>query len=123
MGVVIRGSCHCGAVSWEYGGRPDYLNSCNCSVCRRYGGLWAYGTTETVRIHAAPGATVPYVQGDRTLAFHHCRTCGCVTHWASLAAENGTWRVAVNMAMAEPGVVAGLRVRHFDGADTWRYLD
>lgn len=123
MSVVIAGSCHCGAVSWEYHGRPDHLNSCNCSICRRYGGLWAYGTTETIRIHAAPGATVPYVRGDSTLAFHHCRGCGCVTHWASLAAEDGMRRVAVNMAMAEPAVVAGFRVRHFDGAETWRYLD
>lgn len=123
MGVVIRGSCHCGAVSWEYDGRPDYLNSCNCSVCRRHRGLWAYGTTQTVRIHAAPAQTVPYVQGDRTLALHHCKTCGCITHWASLVPEDGVWRVAVNMAMAEPEVVAGLRVRHFDGADTWLYLD
>lgn len=108
---------------WQYGGRPAYLTSCNCSVCRRYGALWAYGTTDTIRLLCPPGATVPYVQGDRSLAFHHCRTCGCVSHWAALDSEGGTWRVAVNMRMADPAVLAGLRIRHFDGADSWTFLD
>jgi hypothetical protein len=31
--------------------------------------------------------------------------------------------MAVNAAMLAPGVVAGIPVRRFDGADTWEYLD
>ena len=31
--------------------------------------------------------------------------------------------MAVNMRMAEPAAIAGIPVRHFDGADTWAYLD
>jgi len=31
--------------------------------------------------------------------------------------------MAVNCRLAEPEHVAGIRVRHFDGADSWQYLD
>jgi hypothetical protein len=31
--------------------------------------------------------------------------------------------MAVNCRMAAPADIAGMRIRHFDGADTWTYLD
>ena len=120
---MIAGSGHCGAVRWEYDAAPDKLTDCNCSVCRRIGALWAYGTLKTVKVLAALDATIAYVCGDRLLAFHSCRTCGCTTHWLALAPENGEWRIAVNMRMAKPADYAGIRVRHFDGADSWTFLD
>lgn len=120
---MIHGSCHCGAVAWVFDGAPEKLTACNCSICRRIGGLWAYGTLANVTVIAAPDATNTYVQGDKTLATHSCRTCGCTTHWLALAPQDGDWRIAVNMRMAEPADYAGIRVRHFDGADSWTYLD
>jgi len=39
---MIEGSCHCGAVRWTFEGQPDGATACNCTVCRRYGVLWAY---------------------------------------------------------------------------------
>ena len=79
-----------------------------------------YYRPDQVRIAEGPGATVPYVQGDRTLAMHHCPTCGCVTHWSSLT---GADRMAVNARLIEERDIEGVRVRRFDGAETWRYLD
>ena len=86
-------------------------------------GLWAYGTLATVSVTTAQGATLGYIQGDRSLATHSCRTCGCTTHWLSLTDDGPATRIAVNMRMADPGDWAGIRVRHFDGADTWEFLD
>lgn len=119
---MIEGSCHCGAVRFAYADEPDHLTSCNCSLCRRLGDLLAYGTTATIRVE---GPTVPYAQGDRTLAMHHCPTCGCTTHWESLAGpgEEGHGRQAVNMRLADAAAIASIRVRRFDGADTWTFLD
>ena len=39
----MDGSCHCGAVRWRFEGAPESATSCNCSICRRHGALWAYG--------------------------------------------------------------------------------
>ena len=39
---MIEGSCHCGLVQWRFAGEPELATACNCTICRRYGVLWAY---------------------------------------------------------------------------------
>ena len=39
---MIEGACHCESVHWTFEGQPDGATACNCTVCRRYGALWAY---------------------------------------------------------------------------------
>jgi len=118
---MIEASCHCGAVRLEIAERPPKLTSCNCSLCRRVGALWAYYRPDQVRIVAGQGTTVPYIQGDRTLAMHRCATCGCVTHWERLDAVSD--RMGVNARLFDPAEIEDLVVRRLDGADTWAYLD
>jgi hypothetical protein len=118
---MIAGSCHCGAVRIEVETAPDEVTDCNCTLCRRTGARWAYYHPRQVRVEAAPGATVGYVQGDRTLATHHCRTCGCITHWT--ATDPALERMAINVCMFEPELLARARVRRFDGYDTWETIE
>ena len=115
-------SCHCGAVRIEMQQMPETLTQCTCSICRRYGALWAYCTRETARVECAPDATIPYLWNDRVIEFHHCRTCGCMTHYEDVD-RTAEGRVAVNARMLPPGDIRGIRIRTFDGADTWRYVD
>ena len=120
---MIRGSCHCGAVRFTLLDTPAWLTECNCSYCRRARALWAHTTADRVTLTAEPGATIRYVWGDATLAFVSCKTCGCTTHWDSLDTETTPRRMAINCAMAEPGCLDGLPIRHFDGAESWAFLD
>ena len=122
MSAMIEASCHCGAVRMEIAEKPQRVTSCNCSICHRLGTLWAYYHPDQVTFTAGAGTTVPYAHGERSLAFHHCPTCGCVTHWASLREEYAD-RMAVNARLMKPEDIADVPVRHFDGADTWTYLD
>ncbi len=119
---MISGACHCGAVTFTLASTPDWLTECNCSICRRLGTLWAHAPIAEITLTAETDATIRYVWGDRTLAFHTCRTCGCTTHWENLQPER-SGRMAVNCRLCAPEVVAPLRIRHFDGADSWTYLD
>ncbi|MCA9552625.1 MAG: GFA family protein [Myxococcales bacterium] len=118
---MVTTSCHCGAVRCELAAPPETLTQCNCSICRRIGGLWAYYRPEQVKLVSEPGATLAYVWGDRFLELHTCRTCGCTTHWEPVEKEGAT-KMGINARMMEPAVIAGLRVRHIDGADTWEEL-
>lgn len=116
---TITGRCHCGAVRFEIT-RPDHVTSCNCSACRRYGALWAYAPPSVAHVHAAPGATSAFSRGEHSLAFHTCRTCGVTTHYESLIDD----RIVVNMRLVDdPSVLDSIRLRHFDGADSWTFLD
>jgi len=118
--MSVEGSCHCGAVTIELSRAPSELTSCNCSICRRLGTLWAYYAPADVRI---AGATAAYCWGDKTIDFHRCTTCGCTTHWAPRPGRDGG-RMGINARLLAPEVFGAARVRRLDGAsDDWKYLD
>ena len=77
---MMTALCHCHAVRLELDGPPPWILDCNCSICRRYGALWAYHNHVPFRVVSDPDATFVYRWGGKGLAFHHCRTCGCTTH-------------------------------------------
>lgn len=119
---ILQGACHCGAVRLTLPFAPKEATSCNCSLCRRTGGVWAYYTLGTVTIDSAPDATQDYVWGDRTLRNVRCRTCGITTHWLPMD-PNPDARHGVNLRNFEPALLEPVAVRRFDGADTWTFLD
>ena len=80
-GLSVAGACHCGRVRLILPRAPDWVASCNCSLCRKLAWLVAYYDPAEVE---AEGETVAYVWGDRLLAIHHCPVCGCGTHWRAL---------------------------------------
>ena len=119
---MIAASCLCGAVHLEIAEAPQRLTDCNCSACRRLGALWAYYRPDQVTLVGAADATVAYSRGERLLEFHHCRICGCTTHWESTDKNNAD-RMGVNARLLPREALAGVPVRKFDGADTWKFLD
>lgn len=120
---MIEGKCHCGAITWQARFEPQNLVACTCSLCHRYGALWAHGTEESVSVRGAAPDLRGYVHGDRMITFQFCGTCGCVTHYASRPGGKPGDRLSVNMRMAGPEISGRYRVRTFDGADTWEFLD
>ena len=118
---MIEASCHCGAVRIEIETPPETVTSCNCSICRRYGWLVAYYSPKQVRIDPTAGPTDIYIWGDKSIEFHRCKVCGCATHWS--AVDKTLDRMGVNARLMAPEVLAQARVRHLDGAVSWKYLD
>ena len=111
---MIEASCHCGAVRFTVETAPQEVNACNCSICRRYGTLWAYYNPRDVSFAAANGPTDIYMWGDRDLEFHRCSECGCVTHWA--VADHTVARMGVNARLMPSDVLARTPVFEGDGA-------
>ena len=106
---MIESSCHCGAVRLEVEEAPKEVNSCGCSICRRYGTLWAYYSPARVRITPPEGATDIYMWNGREIEFHRCKDCGCVTHWAPV--DKTVDRMGVNARLMAPKVLAQAKVR------------
>jgi len=115
-------TCHCGSVRIRVRRLPRTLTSCNCSICRRYGALWAYYKPTSVQIDAPKGGLAKYSWNHRIREYHRCKRCGCVTHYTYRKQRlRGT--VAVNARNFELDAIAQARIRHLDGAVSWRYLD
>lgn len=120
--AILEGSCHCGAVRLTLPSMPELATKCNCSLCRRVSGLWAYYPFGTVRIEGHPENTADYVWGDKSLRTVRCKHCGSVTHWEPIDGELGA-RHGVNLNNFDPRLQKSVHVRHFDGADTWTFID
>jgi hypothetical protein len=119
---MLRGSCHCGAAHWTLEGDPGSVTACNCTLCRRYGALWAYDYADG-RIRLA-GLLQSYRRsGAAALEMLFCPVCACVLAWRALRPEaDGRLRAAVNVRLAPPEAVDSLAIDHFDGLDSFEDL-
>ncbi|ORX40284.1 hypothetical protein BD324DRAFT_617182 [Kockovaella imperatae] len=51
----VTAACHCGSIKLTYPKPTTPLTDCQCSICIRLGGLWAYFTQSQVTIEIRPG--------------------------------------------------------------------
>lgn len=118
---IVYGHCHCGDTGWTLHGDPGPVTACNCTLCRRYGALWAYDY-EGERI-ALTGETRTYTRpgkADPALEIHFCPRCASVVAWRGLRLEeDGRRRIAVNVRLTNPEAVGHLPIDHFDGFDSF----
>lgn len=121
---MYTATCHCGAITLEMQRKPRKLTQCNCSLCRRYGALWAYFQRKSIRVLAAEDALENYVWRNGRFNFYRCATCGCITHYQRTRKRaDGTDMAAVNLRnIDDPEIVAQVPIRLLDGASTWKVI-
>ena len=112
---MIEASCHCGAVRLRVASAPTDLNECQCSICSRYGVRWAYYAVDDVEISAPETGTATYAWGKRSIVFHRCPTCGCVSHWS--AVDPAYRRMGVNARLMAWEVQEAATVRQDEGPE------
>ncbi|MCB2112865.1 MAG: hypothetical protein R3C42_00840 [Parvularculaceae bacterium] len=88
--------------------------SCDCSICRRTGGLWTYYSPADAERKNASALSAKYLWGDKTLSLHFCGECSRVTHWT--AVDPGYERMGVNVRMMPDVELDEIEVRRIDGA-------
>ena len=118
----MEGSCHCGNIKWKYTLPLESVTACNCTLCSRYGALWAYGHVD----HGVKfsGTSSAYGRGHKLNGFHFCTNCGCLAFYLSnFDDDQGRRRIAVNLRMiTDPTQIADLPIDHFDGLDKFEDL-
>ena len=118
---VLEGRCHCGACGWTLKGDPGSITACNCTLCSRYGALWAYDFYgDRTQLFGDTASYTRAVKTDPALEMLFCSNCGCVVAYRGLKPEdNGKFRIVLNVRMAELDKVASLAIDHFDGLDSF----
>ena len=114
---MVRAACHCTAVRLEISHLPDSVLDCNCTICRRYGAIWAYPEAGQVKIVSGMDATDTYLWGDRGLAFHRCKVCGCVMYVEAVE-EKPPYIYGINARMIPTLDPKSVRVRQKDNGHT-----
>jgi hypothetical protein len=120
--LAIQGTCLCGAVQLGATRLPRQVTQCNCSVCRRYGTLWAYYRRAAVTITAPRGALEHFSVRARGLKFVRCRTCGCVISWQRRT-KGDDQRMGLNTRLLDHALMADIPVKVLDGDKSWRMID
>ena len=110
----MKGVCACRAVTVTVARKPDYINFCNCSLCRKTGGGWGYFDTDEVAIEGTlAGFERPDIE-EVFLITQFCPRCGAAVRWVPLPGDESR-KVGVNMRLFDPSDLAGIETRFPDG--------
>lgn len=118
---TYRGSCHCGAVTFE--GDFDLskgVSRCNCTLCLRVGQAGVMVKPAAFRLLKGAQDLAVYRVGKSPNSRSFCRTCGVHCFGQGDVPEIGGAYVSINTNCLEDVELAGLPSHHFDGRhDNW----
>lgn len=118
---MIIGKCLCRNVVIKVDRKPEFINDCNCDLCRKSGAGWGYYESSQVKV---AGLTLFCVRADKpdpAVKLYWCTYCGCTTHYEltdGYKLKNpGDDIVAVNMRLFKPEDLTGIEVMFSEGRD------
>ena len=114
--MTHAGSCHCGRIAFELDGEVDKAMDCNCSMCRRRGGLLAFFPREALRLSTPEADIGTYTFNRHALQHHFCPSCGISPFSEGVDPRNGAKTVAVNVRCLPDVDLDKLQVSKVDGA-------
>ena len=114
--MTHHGSCHCGAVAFDLEGEVSDAIDCNCSMCRRRGGLLAFFPREALTLTTPEADYRTYRFNKENLAHHFCPTCGIAPFSEGADPRTGAKMVAVNLRCLPDVDLSARKISQVDGA-------
>jgi hypothetical protein len=113
--TISRGSCHCGAVTFEVDVALDQLATCNCSICGRGGAIMAFVPAEKLKRLGGEDKLTDYQFGKKNIHHTFCSVCG-IRPYAMGAGPDGKASAMINVRCLEGVDVHALKIAHqYDG--------
>lgn len=114
-----KGSCLCGAVSFEVAGSLKAPDACHCSQCRKQSGhFWASTDIPRSDLEIHGGEHVTWYRSTERVQRGFCSTCGSFLFWDPIAND----RIGVAMG-AFDGPTGTKLALHIFVADKGDYYD
>jgi hypothetical protein len=114
--MTHHGSCHCGRIAFDLEGEVADVSDCNCSMCRRRGGLLAFFPRDALRLTTPEADYATYRFNKEHIAHHFCPTCGISPFSEGVHPKTGALMAAVNVRCLPAVDLATLNVKQVDGA-------
>lgn len=112
--MKYQGSCHCGRIAFEVEGEIGKVIDCNCSFCRRRGGLLWFVPKAQFKLTTPAADAATYTFNTHRLQHHFCTNCG-IAPYSEGADPKGVATVAINARCLEGVEPGSLAVMPFDG--------
>lgn len=110
-----EGSCHCGRIAFEVEGVVEEVIDCNCSLCRRRGGLLAAFPRSALTLKTPESDLGTYRFNREAIEHRFCPTCG-IAPFSEGKGADGVAMTMVNVRCLPALDLASLKVTAFDGA-------
>ncbi|MFT4257790.1 MAG: GFA family protein [Pseudoxanthomonas sp.] len=114
--MKYAGSCHCGRIAFEVEGRIDQVLDCNCSMCRRRGGLLWFVPREALVLSTPEAEISTCTFNKHHLQHHFCAHCGIATFSEGVNPKTGVATAAINVHCLPEADLSVLKVVPVDGA-------
>ncbi|MCC6913954.1 MAG: GFA family protein [Rhodospirillaceae bacterium] len=113
---MMKGSCHCGDVTFEVDAEIEGpVIECNCSHCRRKGYLLWFQPRHKLK-HATPEHHLAtYTFNKHVIQHHFCLRCGCAPFGEGVDPK-GNPTAAINVRCLEGVDLTKIERMPFDGA-------
>lgn len=110
------GSCHCGGIAFSFESAPITEGmECNCSICRRKGGLLHFVPAAVFTLKTPRENLATYRFNKKIISHHFCPTCG-VFPFGEGEHPPGNPMVAVNLRCVDGLDPGAVKHNFFDGA-------
>lgn len=114
--MTHEGSCHCGGIAFTVSGEIHEAIDCNCSLCRRRGGLLAFFPRDAFRLSTPESAYATYRFNRHAIDHHFCPVCGIAPFSEGVNPATGEAMVAVNVRCLPDVDLDALTIKPVDGA-------
>jgi hypothetical protein len=116
--MKLAGGCHCGRIAFEVEASDGIgeVYDCNCSMCRRRGGLLWFAPRTALELKTPEADLATYRFNKEHLAHHHCVACGIAPFSEGSNPATGEATVAVNVRCLPDVDLATLKIVAVDGA-------
>ncbi|WP_407351056.1 GFA family protein [Luteimonas sp. R10] len=114
--MAYNGSCHCGRIAFDLDAEIGDVHDCNCSMCRRRGGLLAFFPREALVLRTPEEAAGTYRFNKQHIAHRFCPDCGIAPYSEGVDPRTGAKTAAVNVRCLDGVDLSRLNVVPVDGA-------
>ncbi|MEO8244657.1 MAG: GFA family protein [bacterium] len=112
--MIYQGSCHCGKIAFTVEGEFTTGMDCNCSMCRRRGGLLAFVPREALVLQTPVEDLGTYHFNRHVIDHHFCPTCG-IAPFGDGKGRDGKATAAINLRCLPDLDLDGLTIQKVDG--------
>ena len=112
--MKYEGSCHCGNIAFEVEGEFDTGLDCNCSLCRRRGGLLAFVPADQFTLTTSAESVSTYTFNRHVIEHHFCAKCG-IAPYGEGKDPKGNSMAAINLRCIPAIDLETLTITKVDG--------
>lgn len=117
-----KGSCLCGAVSFEVAGSLEAPDACHCSQCRKQSGhFWVSTDVARSSLRIVGAENLTWFRSSEKVQRGFCNICGSSLFWDPI--EKGTMAVAMGAFERPTHTRIGMHIHVADKGDYYEIKD